>query len=381
MSPAPRTNPLRFRLTPGTAVRSAVCMAVCMSACLVALVAAPASALTPAQGQAPVQAPVPAPTPASPAQNTRIDPEELRRAREALADPDAPVHPLLERLVFDKDPTPTMGMVPPPREGLELVERVGEKINLQREFIDHRGRSVPIGSFFGQGSRPVLMAMIYFRCPLQCPAIIASMVNVVSQIRWSVGSDFNVVFVTFDPTEREDVLAERRRDMLTAYARSSADPTALLNHWGVLGDLNGSSKLLAEDLGFPYKYLPDSGEYSHGTVIFVLQPDGTISRYLAGVPFNPETVRMALLEASEGKLGGLLGRLAHYCFVWDPTKGAYVLGSWRLMQIGAVLSALAVAGILGAMLLLERRRRRARLAAAQAGGLVDLTDGLRPTRA
>ncbi len=369
MSPAPRANPLRVILAIG----------------LAAMVVAPGLGLepapSPAQEQAPGQVSGQARPAATAATGSRIDPEELRRAREALADPDAPLHPLLERLVFDKDPTPTMGMVPPPREGLELVERVGEKINLQREFIDHRGRPVPIDSFFGQGSRPVLMAMIYFRCPLQCPAIIASMVNVVSQIRWSVGVDFNVVFVTFDPTEREDVLAERRRDMLTAYARSSSDPTALLNHWGVLGDLNGSSKLLAEDLGFPYKYLPDSGEYSHGTVIFVLQPDGTISRYLAGVPFNPETVRMALLEASEGKLGGLLGRLAHYCFVWDPTKGAYVLGSWRLMQIGAVLSALAVAGILGAMLLLERRRRRARLAEAQAGGLMGLTDGLRPTRA
>jgi protein SCO1/2 len=365
MSPAQPVNPLPVRAAMGLALLAAVA----------GLGLAPAPTAAPEQSSAQARETPPASPP------PRIDPEELRRAREALADPEAPLHPLLERMVFDKDPTPTLGMTPPPREGLELVEKVGQKINLQRQFIDHRGRAVPIGSFFGQGARPVLMAMIYFRCPLQCPVIIASMVNAVSQIRWSVGEEYNVVFVTFDPTEREQVLAERRRDMLTAYGRSPTDDSALLNHWGVLGDLNGSAKLLAEDLGFPYKYLPDSGEYSHGTVIFVLQPDGTISRYIAGVPLNVETVRMALLEASEGKLGGLLGRLAHYCFVWDPTKGAYVLGSWRLMQIGAVVSALAVAGMLGAMLLLERRRRRARLAAAQADGLGHLTEGLRPTRA
>jgi protein SCO1 len=65
----------------------------------------------------------------------------------------------------------------------------------------------------------------------------------------------------------------------------------------------------------------------------VISPFGKVCRYLYGVEFKPETLRMALIEGSEGKLGTTLEHVIFRCFVYDPAVGSYKLHALRAMQL------------------------------------------------
>lgn len=314
--------------------------------------------------------------PTAPSSPTPSSPSPSSPATSAPAPDERPISERLTpeqiRRALSTQGQATVGMTAPAREGLELVQRLGHTVDLSIPFKDHRGKVVTLGEFFKQDHRPVLMAMVYFRCPLQCKMITASLLKNIQELDWKVGEQYNVVIVTFDPNDGVEVTSAQRRDLLEAYGRagagfgSSVAPDALDGRWGVLSDHHGSARRLADELGFPYKYLPESGEFAHASVSFVLTPNGMISRYLPGVNYPTSTVRMALLEAADGRIGNLVEWFAHYCFVWDPTKGAYVLGAWRVMQVGAIASAMAVGGVLAWLLVVERRRRARRLADLQA---------------
>ena len=65
-------------------------------------------------------------------------------------------------------------------------------------------------------------------------------------------------------------------------------------------------------------------------------PDGVISRYLYGVQFDPETVRLSIAEASAGKIGSPLDQLLLFCFRYDSSTGKYAPAAWTLMRFGAI---------------------------------------------
>jgi protein SCO1/2 len=116
---------------------------------------------------------------------------------------------------------------------------------------------------------------------------------------------------------------------------------------------------ICEATGFRYRKQPD-GEYSHPATLIMIAPDGRIVRYLYGVKFEPATVRMALLEASEGTIGTPLDRFILWCHQFDPTSKGYVLFAFRLVQIAGLCTiVLLAAGILWML----RRESRIRAAA------------------
>jgi protein SCO1 len=118
--------------------------------------------------------------------------------------------------------------------------------------------------------------------------------------------------------------------------------------------------MLASAVGFPYRFIESSGEYAHGSALIVLTPDGRVSRYLNGIQPPGEggqELRLALLEASEGKIASSLADFfLHRCFRWNPDKNSYTLHAFRVMQIGAILTAAGVATLLLALKAGERAR-------------------------
>lgn len=241
-------------------------------------------------------------------------------------------------------------------QGVDIVEKSGERVPLDLQLIDSTGQPMKLGELFNDGAKPVVLALVYFRCPLVCPLILQNLTATLNELDLRVGDKFNVAVVTFDPAEGPEAAAVQKAVALSGY--ESADPAAVERSWRFLTGPGGAARQLADAVGFKYKYIAQSGEYNHPTAIMVLTPDGRVSRYVYGVKFPAKTVRMALLEASDGQIGTTVDRIVMWCFHWDPNSGAYVLQAFRAMQVGAVLSAIAVAGILAGMVYVERRRRR-----------------------
>jgi protein SCO1/2 len=184
--------------------------------------------------------------------------------------------------------------------------------------------------------------------------------------------------VSFDPTETAKDAAARKFEWVTSYGRA---PTAQVEAgWAFLtSPVEGRVRELADAVGFQYRYLPASNEYAHPTAFFAITSDGVISRYLSGLDGSSKEMRLALFDAGEGRIGGVLDTFWQMCFTFDAHAGSYTLQAFRVMQIGAVGCVALVGGVVGSMLLVERRRRLARAAqaavAAAGSGVTSINKG------
>jgi protein SCO1/2 len=157
---------------------------------------------------------------------------------------------------------------------------------------------VALSRYF-DGEKPVVMALVYYDCPVVCNLVMGQLTEAFRGLDYTIGEDFNAVFASIDPSEPPALAAERKEALLTQYGRAESE--AVREGWAFLVSPNAETARLAESLGWGYKPVA-GGEYSHPVCIFVLTPTGEIARYVYGVGYEPKTMRMALLEASEGKI-------------------------------------------------------------------------------
>jgi protein SCO1/2 len=86
----------------------------------------------------------------------------------------------------------------------------------------------------------------------------------------------------------------------------------------------------------------------------VATPEGKLSHYFYGIEYSPKELRLALVEASAGKIGSPVDKLILYCYHYDPTTGKYGPVIMNILRAAGVLT---VAGVLGLLLALRRRGR------------------------
>lgn len=249
----------------------------------------------------------------------------------------------------------TPNVPPPESEGVGVTEHLGDQIPLDLPFTNAAGELVPLRAYFNQG-KPVIVAMVYYDCPVVCTIVMGQLTEAFKGIDFNIGDDYNVVFASIDPGELPTLAASVKTKYLATYDRPAAAHAP--DGWAFLTSEGDSSRRLAESLGWNYKPIAE-GEYSHPVCIFVLTPEGKIARYVYGVGYEAETMRMALLEASDGKISSSIGdKVRMFCFRYDPTTGKYGMVAFRVVQLGGVASMLVVGSLIAVMLTKERIRRR-----------------------
>ncbi len=250
--------------------------------------------------------------------------------------------------------------------GLEVVDRRGQPTPPDAVIVNHDGRAVPFGSYFNTDGRPIVLVLQYYRCPIVCPVVQQKLVECLNDLDYTVGKDFQVVVVSFDPGERTPVAASARQATLEAYDREKTPEVRA--GWAFHTGEEQHVRRLAEAVGYDYRALPN-GEYSHPVAFFVLTPDGRVSSAVYGFEYPPREVRLALLDASGGKIARSIGDyFLHFCYRYDPTAGAYTLAAFRVMQLGGVLAMIGVFGLVAALIVRERIvHRRSRGAGHRTG--------------
>lgn len=225
-------------------------------------------------------------------------------------------------------------------QGVGVDERLGQAIDLNLEFTDDKGVTGPIGRFF-KGSKPVLMAMVYYSCPSLCNFHLNGLTETLKTLKWNAGDKFELVAVSMKSDETSELAAQKKANYIQAYGRSGAD-----QGWHFLVGKTENVQRLADQLGFKFKWIDEKAQFSHASVSYVLTPDGKISRYMHGIQPDPTTLRMSLLEASNGTIGSVIDQVMMFCFQFDPKKNKYTLYAWNLMRIGAILMVLMLAVLL-----------------------------------
>lgn len=241
--------------------------------------------------------------------------------------------------------------IPPAMQEVDIQERLGEKLPPWMLFTDEEGQRVRFGDLF-DGQKPLLLVLAYYRCPMLCGLVLDGVGQGISQLDLTPGQDYRLVTVSFDPEDRSVDAVRKKQSTLGAASLPPETP------WPFLVGKEESIRALTEALGFHYRYDASSDQFAHAAVAFVLTPEGVISRYLYGVRFSPRDLRLALIEAGQGKTGSFLDRVLLTCFRYDPNTrryGPYILG---FMRLGALAIFLVVCAFLIPLWLRERRRRR-----------------------
>jgi protein SCO1/2 len=208
------------------------------------------------------------------------------------------------------------------------------------DFRDENGRDVRLGDYFGH--KPVLLALVYYGCPMLCNQVEQGVVGSLKMLSFNAGSDFEVVFVSFDPRETPDMAAQKKVSALSHYGRPDT-----ASGWHFLTGGKQSIDSLTQAANFRYSFNEKSGIFAHASGIMLLTPDGRISRYFYGVEYPSRDVRLGLVDASAGKIGNPIDHLLLYCFQYDPSTARYSATVLRIIRLGGVLTIFTiVAGIL-----------------------------------
>lgn len=229
-------------------------------------------------------------------------------------------------------------------------EHLGAGINLALSFKNEEGADVQLGHYFHK-SRPVLMAMVYYNCPSLCNYHLNGLTENLKQMKWTAGEQYDIVAVSMDHTETPALAQAKKHNYLKEYGRPQS-----AKGWHFLTGSKENVKALADQLGFKFNWLEDKKQFSHAAVTYVLTPEGKISRYLHGIQPEISTLKMSLLEASNGRIGSAVEQILMFCFKFDPTKNKYTLYAWNLMQLGAVFTVLVLAVFLLPVWWREQRR-------------------------
>jgi protein SCO1/2 len=243
---------------------------------------------------------------------------------------------------------------PLPREltGVRVDEKLGQTIPLNLEFTDENQQKRPLSDYFGKG-RPVVVQLVYYSCPMLCTLVLNGFTAGAKQLDWTPGEQYDIVTISINPKEAPALANIKKQNYLKDYGRPQA---AEGWHWLVSPD--NAVKQLADAIGFHYEFDERQQQFAHEAAIFVLTSDGKLSRYLYGIQFKPKDLRLALLEAGEGKVGTTFERFMMFCYHYDPVGKKYALVAMRVMQVGGGITVVFLGSIVGFYVWSERRRAR-----------------------
>jgi protein SCO1/2 len=236
-----------------------------------------------------------------------------------------------------------------------IDQRLNAQAPLDLTFVEESGREVRLGEYFGK--RPVILALVYYECPMLCTQILNGLVSALGTLKFDVGREFDVVAVSINPREGPGLASQKKAAYLERYGRPQTAAG-----WHFLTGREENIRRLAEAVGFRYEYDAEIGQYAHGAGVEVLTPRGVVSRYFYGIEYSPRDLRLGLIEASEERIGTPVDDVLLLCFHYDPATGKYGATALGLVRIGAVLTLVAFLTFLVVSLRRERRNERAQLA-------------------
>lgn len=211
-----------------------------------------------------------------------------------------------------------------------IDEKIGNTLAGNEVFTQHNGQKVFLKDFFGK-KKPVVFTLVYYGCPSLCNLHLKGLFEGISRLKLKPGKDFEVVALSFDPKEDANLAAAKRDNYLKEYGLNDYQEGI---HF-LTGD-EASIKSVADNVGFKYKWDKEINEWVHASAAILMTEEGKISRYLGGIYFDPDTLRLSLIETSQGKLGGLVDSIVLFCYRYDSHGSKYAIYAFNIMRGAAI---------------------------------------------
>ncbi len=233
-----------------------------------------------------------------------------------------------------------------------IDQRLNSALPLADHFVDESGSDVALGRYFG--SRPVVMALVYYHCGLLCPQVLHGMAESLRGTRFKAGDQYDVLVASFDPMDTTADSVKAKEKFLDALGDAGS---AAAVHF--LTGPQRSNTDLAQAAGFHYVRVPGPDgkmdQFAHSSVIMIATPDGRMSKYLSGIDYPSRDLRLALIQASNRRIGSLSDLVLLYCCNYVPSTGRYSIAILRVLGLAGVA---CVAAILLMIFLLTRKPKR-----------------------
>ena len=219
---------------------------------------------------------------------------------------------------------------PHPLRDLKVQEHLGDFINLHLPFINEKGKSLSLQSYFK--NQPVLMTVVYYNCPSLCQFHLKGLFEGIHKMPLQLGEDYQFVILSMDSKETPSLARRKKANYLKKYKKLKGKGLHFLT------GSSSSIQQLTRELGFPFRWDEETKQFAHSPVAYVLSSKGLISRYLYGVEFQPQTLKLSLVEGGEGKVGNILDRILLFCYRFNPRQNRYTLYAYNLMRAGGGLT-------------------------------------------
>ena len=233
---------------------------------------------------------------------------------------------------------------PHPLKGIKIRENMGSFIDLNLEFINEKGQIRALKDYFQ--NQPVLMTVVYYNCPSICNFHLNGLFKAFNNLKWS---NYQFVVVSMDSTETSLLASQKKENYLKEFNRLKKQQVHFLT------GSQSSIKKLTDSLGFVFRWDEETQQFAHSPVAYSLSSKGMISRYLYGIEFLSQTLRLALLEAGRGKVGNMIDRILLFCYRFNPKENKYSLYAVNIMKAGGILIVIALISLLAPAWIKERK--------------------------
>ncbi len=231
-------------------------------------------------------------------------------------------------------------------KGVGIDQKLDAQIPLNLTFKDEAGRDMPLSTYF-QAKKPVILALVYYRCPMLCSEILNGLAGALKIVTLDPGRDFEVVAVSFDPKDTPEIAAAKKQSYLRRYNRPNT-----ANGWHFLTGDETNIKALTDAMGFHYVYDAKTDQYAHASAVMIATPQGRLSKYFYGIEYSARDLRLGLVEASDNKIGTPVDQILLFCFHYDPTTGKYGALAMNSIRVAGA----AFLAICGAFFFVSLRR-------------------------
>jgi protein SCO1/2 len=241
---------------------------------------------------------------------------------------------------------PSNSGLPKPLKEAVIEQNLNAQMPLDARFKDESGREVQLREYFGK--RPVVLALVYYECPMLCNQILNGLTGALKQDNFTAGNEFDVVVISFDKRETPELAAKKKASYLDRYGRAGAE-----KGWHFLTGDQADIDKVTQTVGFKYYWDDETNQFAHASAIMVSTADGRLSHYIYGIEYARD-LHLALVDAGGGKIGSKAEQLMLYCYHYDPARGKYGFAIINVMRAGGILT---VAGIIALIFGLRRRKK------------------------
>lgn len=242
------------------------------------------------------------------------------------------------------------GVRPAILNNVGLDQKLNNSLPLDAVFQDERGAPVVLKQFFN--GKPAILTLVYYQCPMLCTEVLNGLSSAISPLKFDVGKDYQIITISIDPAETPAMAEAKKEKYIQRYGRPGAD-----QGWHFLTGNKQNIDAIANAAGFRYAYDPSIRQFAHPSTIMVVTSEGRVAQYYTGIEYEPKDLRLALVEASQNRIGTIVDRALLFCYHYDPTQGKYTPRIMMVVRAGGVLTVMGMVLMIGMLIHGEKSKR------------------------